>query len=397
MESAVTEDPELEDIADRFMRWAADEDLLAFPYTGDAALETEIQRDGECPPEAQNGEVPRVATRPSLYREFGVSLDVLRRTFESNRIHFIGTSVKPRALILAHAKKAIAADGDRLPHRTTSGIHLEYVPGRMPEIRLASAAISSAKTQTLIRDKYPCGTSISIGNVVGAGTLGALVEDKDGKMHGLSCNHVTGLCNNAQRHIPIVAPGILDVRPNSLDPFTIGHHARLLQLAIGIPDNIDISENIDAALFGIADPDVVSSMQQSFYDTPTSIHRFRDQMPVEKVGRSTGHTRGWLHGYSKRILPVPADVGAFKGTIYFKKIMLVTSVGGAFADRGDSGSLVVTGEKDGKREAVGIIFAVSPDRTRTYVAPIGEILTRLRVTLKGGHNHDARISRPAVP
>jgi hypothetical protein len=75
---------------------------------------------------------------------------------------------------------------------------------------------------------------------------------------------------------------------------------------------------------------------------------------------------------------------------------LVLSTHGDFADKGDSGALVVTEERDGKREAVGIVFAVSPDRSKTYVAPIHDILARLRVKLKGGH-HGARTQGAAVP
>lgn len=400
------EDLELEALADEFTQWASDEDILSFNFTSTS------RRSG---PELGLGRSESTSGPPAtredrlvagklddlrsgiLQRELGHALDAIRRTFENDPIHFVGTSPRPRRLLIAHIKRRPASGDDRLPTRTASGIGIEYVGGKVPEIRLASAAINAAKTQVLVGGRYPCGSSISIGNVIGAGTLTALVEDGDGKLLGLSCNHVTGLCNNTAHEMPIVAPGILDVRPRSLNPFTLGHHKKVAALAVGTPENVDISQNLDAALFEIADRAAVSSMQQRFYDTPTSIHGFAGQITVEKVGRTSGHTRGLLLGDSKRILPVPTDVGVLKGTIYFKKIMLVLSTHGAFADRGDSGSLVVTGEKDGKREAVGIVFAVSPDRTKTYVAPIDEVLSRLRVTLKGGHNHDARKPRATVP
>lgn len=392
----MTIDPELEVLADQFAQWASDQDILSFEYVPIATSASATSESHEAA-SVRMVELPARRLLGDLRYEFGDKLEVIRRTFENDRIHFVGTSPRPRSLLIAHTKRRPMSGDERLPIRTTNGVQIEYVGGRVPEIRLASAAITAAKTKVMRNGRYPCGTSISIGNVIGAGTLTALVKDESGKLLGLSCNHVTGLCNNTAREMPIVAPGILDVRPRSLDPFTLGHHARVAALTIGTPENVDISANLDAALFSIADPAAVCSMQQNFYDTPTDIHPFVDQITVEKVGRTTGHTRGTLLGDSKRILPVPTDVGVLKGTIYYRKIMLVLSTHGIFADKGDSGALVVTGDRKGKREAIGIVFAVSPDRTKTYVVPIDEVLATLRVSLVGGHNNDARTSGPALP
>lgn len=390
-------DPELEALADQFAQWASDENILSFQYV---AVPERPQTPLE--PDHMSGDLSGAAEAPgqrpigNLKSEFGDELAAIRRTFENDPIHFVGTSTQPRTLLLAHTKRQAGAVGERPPTRTKSGIKVKYVGGKVPEIRLASAAITATKTQVLHKGLYPCGTSISIGNTIGAGTLAALVRDEEQNLLGLSCNHVTGLCNNTAREMPIVAPGVLDVRPQSLDPFTLGHHARVAALTIGTPENVNIDENLDVALFKIANPSAVCSMQQEFYDTPTDLHTFRGEIAVHKVGRTTGCTKGTLLGMSRRVLPVPTDVGVLKGTIYFKKIMLVLSTHGIFADKGDSGALVVTGDKEGKRETVGIVFAVSPDRTKTYVIPIDEVLKTLRVTLVGGHNNDTRIPRPTL-
>lgn len=222
----MTEDLELEALADEFSQWASDEDILSFDYTPDNRRSSPSQKLDRSEPRLASPAIREDRTVAEeragfsggiLQRELGQALDAIRRTFENDPIHFVGTSPRPRRLLIAHIKRKTSGD-ERLPARTASGIRIEYVGGKVPEIRLASAAISAAKTQVLVGGRYPCGSSISIGNIIGAGTLTALVEDDDGKLLGLSCNHVTGLCNNTAREMPIVAPGILDVPPRSLDP-----------------------------------------------------------------------------------------------------------------------------------------------------------------------------------
>jgi hypothetical protein len=46
-------------------------------------------------------------------------------------------------------------------------------------------------------DRYTCGSSVSVGNNRDSGTLGCLVRDSGGILHGLSNNHVTGSCSFA--------------------------------------------------------------------------------------------------------------------------------------------------------------------------------------------------------
>jgi hypothetical protein len=96
---------------------------------------------------------------------------------------------------------------------------------------------------------YCCGSSISPGNSSTAGTLGALVHDKKGNLFGLTNNHVTGSCSHSLYGLPIVAPGIIDVSPTNLHPFTIGTHVTALEMVPGVQGNVDILKNTDAALF----------------------------------------------------------------------------------------------------------------------------------------------------
>lgn len=242
-------------------------------------------------------------------------------------------------------------------------------------------------------DRYTCGSSVSVGNYRDAGTLACLVRNTEGQMFGLSNNHVTGGCNFAGVGLPIVAPGIHDVIPNGLPPFTVGFHQAALGMVSGSPDNVDSKANQDAAIFRIDNPGLVSSFQGTAFDTPSVILPLAPDLLVEKVGRTTGHTRGrvvsQIHGAFG--IPYNAPLHGFNGWIYFDPIFVITGSGGdLFADNGDSGALIVTG--DGiERAAVGIVIAGMADKTApggkvTLALPIKPILEAFGVTLITGHN-----------
>src|SRR5690606_37276102 len=126
------------------------------------------------------------------------------------------------------------------------------------------------------------------------GTLGALVKNAAGDLFALTNNHVSGGCCYTDVTFPIVAPGLLDVRPGGHDPFTLGHHAQVAPWTAGIPDNVDVSTNIDAAICRVKDAEAISSMQQGAFDTPTSTVAPVPGLSVRKVGRTTGDTSGTI-------------------------------------------------------------------------------------------------------
>jgi hypothetical protein len=241
--------------------------------------------------------------------------------------------------------------------------------------------------------RYTCGSSISQGNCRDAGTLGALVRDVKGQLYGLSNNHITGGCSHAQHGLPILAPGVADVAPASCDPFTIGYHERALEMSIGIPDNADPTGNQDAAIFRINGEGVVSSFQGESYDTPAVASELADHQQVEKVGRSTGHTKGVVVGEAYGAVPIMYNIGVheFQGRVYFRPLFIVVGKDGAFSDYGDSGSLVTAVDEDGTRTAVGLVVGgftdkAAPGETTTLVLPLKPILERFEVDLVSGHN-----------
>ncbi|WP_417861911.1 hypothetical protein [Vreelandella venusta] len=240
---------------------------------------------------------------------------------------------------------------------------------------------------------YACGSSISPGNSFSAGTLGSLVMDANGQLHGLSNNHVTGACSHSPHKLPIMAPGVVDVTPYGIDPFTLGHHAKVLEMRAGTVGNIDVFENSDAAIFSIKDRNMVTSMQGNFYDTPSQVTDPIEGMLVEKVGRTTGHTKGRIVGRELTPLNVHSTASnyGFSASIWFAHLFTIHGLNDLFSDGGDSGSLIVTTDQKGEKHAVGLLFAGGGDSTapggkRTLMLPLKPILQKLGVTLVSGHN-----------
>lgn len=240
---------------------------------------------------------------------------------------------------------------------------------------------------------YTCGSSISVGNWRDAGTLGCLVRDAKGDLFGLSNNHISGSCSFAGVGLPIVAPGIVDVAPNALPPFTLGFHETSLPLIAGSVDNVDHTKNLDAAIFRIRDSSQVSSYQGDAYDTPSTAAPLGADMIVEKVGRTTGHTLGkviaQMNGpYS---FPYSAALYDFAGRIFFDGVFAIAGSTGLFSDAGDSGSLITSTDAAGQRIAVGIVVGgmvdgKAPGGKLTMALSIDRILKELNVSLVCGHN-----------
>ncbi|WP_139835873.1 hypothetical protein [Pseudomonas sp. R16(2017)] len=241
---------------------------------------------------------------------------------------------------------------------------------------------------------YACGSSISPGNDASAGTLGALVRLADGNVYGLTNNHVSALCSHVQPGTPILAPGVVDVSPAGIPPFTLGFHSTALEMHVGSVGNVDIASNTDAALFIIRNLADVSSMQGAAFDTPLAIADPVEGMKVEKVGRTTGHTKGLIVSRSLRPYGISyaAQAYGFSGTIWFGNVFTVHGNGAEFSLSGDSGSLVVQVDDHGRAiAAVGLVFAggndsSAPGGAKSLILPIRPILQALGATLVGGHN-----------
>lgn len=304
---------------------------------------------------------------------------------ELNHTVFIYTSRKVSQKDLKSLPQGIYRKGLAYPQGVVDTVGKDH---------LRSQGATFALHQAFGELRYTCGSSISPGNDASAGTLGALVRLPDNQIYGLTNNHVSALCSHVLPDTPILAPGVIDVGPNGIAPFTLGFHKRALEMHIGSFGNVDIASNTDAALFLIKSLADVSSMQGQAFDTPLAVADPEEGMKVEKVGRTTRHTKGLI--VSRGLRPTAVNYSAhsygFSGTIWFGSVFTIHGIGSEFSLSGDSGSLVVQVDDLGRPiAAVGLIFAggkdsSAPGEMKSLILPIRPILEALGATLVGGHN-----------
>ncbi len=123
------------------------------------------------------------------------------------------------------------------------------------------------------------------------------------------------------------------------------------RLARQLRDLLAGTLDIDAAIFEIENPDGVSSSQDRHYGTPSVVRPTSRGMQLQKVDRTTGHTKGRVkedlagevtfdHAFK---VPIgPDTVKSFQGVCAFVDAWSIDLLGSKFALNGDSGSLVYT-------------------------------------------------------
>lgn len=214
----------------------------------------------------------------------------------------------------------------------------------------------------------PMGYSIGHPDIT-AGTLGARVVDNSGNVYILSNNHILANSNEASIGDNALQPGPYDggTEPGDI----IGTLADF--------DTISFTSNntIDAAIAAVNSDDVSGSTPNDAYGAPSSTTaEASPTMPVQKFGRTTGHTTGTVMetNVTVSICFEPSwPFGCNQAATFVDQI----SIGdGSFSDGGDSGSLIVT--QDGAHP-VGLLFAGGD--TRTLANPIGAVLDRFNVTI----------------
>lgn len=203
---------------------------------------------------------------------------------------------------------------------------------------------------------------------VTAGTLGAFVRlaDADG-LFALSNNHVLADSDRGRVGDPVLQPGPAD---GGRDDDRVGQLARAVRL---LPE---AANTVDAAVALLDDPSVQAEYPSGRIDQWMDAD---DDVAVEKVGRTTGVTRGHVTAIELDDLTVEYPIGP----VTFDGQLEVTGDSGAFSAGGDSGSLVY---QPATGMAVGLLFAGSqrggPAGTGlTYCNPIGAVLQALQATL----------------
>lgn len=228
-------------------------------------------------------------------------------------------------------------------------------------------------TEELRRRQRPLRPGLSVSHLeVTAGTIGAFVVASDGPddVLVLSNNHVLADSDRGAPGDAVVQPGVADGGTVAGD--RIGVLAGVVALDPVAPNLVD------AATARLDDGVEVSAAYPA--GALAGWVTVTDDIEVEKVGRTTGVTRG-------RVSAIEVDgisVQYPSGVLDFDDQIEVTGVGtgsAGFSSGGDSGSLVY---RPDTREAVGLLFAGSdtggPDgQGLTYCNPIGAVLERLGV------------------
>jgi hypothetical protein len=248
---------------------------------------------------------------------------------------------------------------------------------------------------------------VSIGHVrTTAGTLGAIVQ-RTGERFLLSNNHVLALLNQAQVGDPILQPGpgdggtlnqtvgelvgfepirfidegsaqvvVIDDAPASPEPK--GCAALVSQLFGRKPGpsststprtttvNVIPENRVDAAIARPYNGTAIDARILDFGTAPLGIAEPRLGMAVFKSGRTSGFTEGFITQ-----VDVTVDVEYSSRKARYVNQMMITP----FSKRGDSGSLVLNGD----RRAVGLIFAGSD--LISVACPIRYVLAALKVEL----------------
>ena len=313
--------------------------------------------------------------------------NAVQEVFRKRSINLIGFNEREKKVVVFTKGKLTAGEAKLVPFQAVPGYTSEYVAGGLADVRGNPPPPQRVFPYAKRGEHYTCGSSIYPANCIGAGTLGLLARRRDGKLYGLTNNHVTGACNNAQPGLPILAPGPLDISNEHCDPFAIGRHTALLPINDGIPENIDVANNRDAACFEITSEDLVTSYQGDRYDTPSAVGDPQPGLKVMKVGRTTGYTEGRVVAQSVSPVPVSYAVAEYgvKKTVFFDEVFIVHGLTEQFSKAGDSGSLVVQVMPDGSRQSVGLVFAGNA-RGESFVLPLRPILEQLDLNVVSGHN-----------
>lgn len=305
------------------------------------------------------------------------------RILKSRKVEGFGVNEKSKTIYVYISSQLTKKQLKEMPDKI-DGFAIAFALGGQVISGPPSGIPPSAHTR-MHKGRYCCGNSIILANQFSAGTFGCLVKDKEGQLYGLSNNHVTAGCSNADLGFPILAPSPVDVKAGSINPFTIGINSKALQLYPGNPEVVSsASENSDAAIFQILNPDMVTSMQGGLYDTPAKVAKPNFEMPVRKFGRSTGDTKGIIRTRAAGMQPVSYKTKDYHFVAYFPNVWIVEGIGGPFCTEGDSGALVVHESEAGGCEAVGIVFG--GDGRNSYILPLSDILARLEVSIVSNHN-----------
>lgn len=267
-----------------------------------------------------------------------------------------GYSLAVRVQLKSHLRSPVVAD---IRRRAEGEVDIRYIGSPVP------AGLDGWHRSRCAPLRL--GTSIGSRTQGTTGTLGGFVEPKDGgSPHILSNAHILAGWNKGKSGDEILQPG-WDDKGKTYPP--VAALAGFVPLRRGRSNTFDCAT---AELLGDAE----------LSDPPSLLLGDANvKQPVAKDGRTTGRTTGHVTaidlGVVKMRYPRPL------GKLGFSGLIEVEGEGSEpFAAHGDSGALVISGDRD----AIGLLFAVSGKggqngRGTAFLTPLSSTLDRLGMRL----------------
>lgn len=218
----------------------------------------------------------------------------------------------------------------------------------------------------------PLRPGISVGHFrITAGTIGSFVS-RGQSVFILSNNHVLADENQGRRGDEILQPGTYDKGRRPRD--VVGALQKFVRLVSGS------ANAMDCAIASLnQDVEYDPRLPRARRHLSTDVAAPEDASRVEKVGRTTGHTRGRVAAFEVDGVVVEYDIGNLR----FDDQIEIAGTRQPFSAGGDSGSLIYT---SGDRRPYALLFAGSDaggpaGMGVTYANPLEPVLRELRVDL----------------
>lgn len=244
------------------------------------------------------------------------------------------------------------------------------------DVRYVGRILASQAPTPMQKRTRPVKIGLSVGHFkITAGTLGAFVRDpKTGATMILSNNHVLANENAAKAGDAILQPGKFDGGRNPTD--LIARLARFVKLKKTGSNLVDcaVAELVPGVAFNVKSLMGIRGFLQgagaSLIDIGT---------PVNKIGRTTGLTRGQVTAIELDNVVVGYDLGNLK---FDNQIEIEGEGASPFSRGGDSGSLIFDDDRMGR----ALLFAGGDSGGAngmglTYANPLDAVLAALKVEL----------------